>query len=74
MRSSIMTLRIPGWMNVILLLIFTTWVVLLGLAIFAIVPPGAVLLSVLGSMSLLFAVGFQLSEITFVDNDKPEVK
>ena len=74
MRSSIMTLRIPGWMNVVLLLIFTTWVVLLGLAIFAIVPPGAVLLSTLGSMSLLFAVGFQLSEITFVDNDKSEVK
>lgn len=74
MRSSIMTLRIPGWMNVILLLIFTTWVVLLGLAIFAIVPPGAVLLFVLGSMSLLFAVGFQLSEITFVNNDKAEVK
>ena len=74
MRSSIMTLHIPGWMNVLLLLIFTGWAVLLGLAIFAIVSPTLVVYGVLGSMSLLFMVGFQLSKITSIDNNKTEVK
>lgn len=74
MRSSIMTLHIPGWMNGLLLLIFTGWAVLLGLAIFTIVSPTLVMCGTLGSMSLLFVVGFWLSEITFISNNKTEVK
>jgi hypothetical protein len=69
-----LTLRIPGWMNVILMLVFIAQLVLFGLATLSVLPPAGAVTTAFGMGFMLFVTGLWLCDVTHEDNTKPEVK
>ena len=74
LRATKLTLHIPAWANGVLSLLIMVQAVLLALGLFSVIPSALALQLATLIGFWLFAVGFWLCDITYIDGDEPEVK